>query len=202
MYSATARELEPGAKTTGMPRSRAAATSMVSVPTPCLAMTLSRGAASMTSAVTGSMPATSASAPDIRASSSSYGRARSSYGRTGPAPPSASRVQGSGEWRAKVGVVMRVVRVGVLMPGPSARRPGGWRDLLEVTTSAATDAKVKPSSSRRAALAPSPLWMPAAMPAVSAARRIRVRARSNASATSGSVELLPPMARRRSDGPT
>ena len=50
--SATAAALAPTAATTSMPRSRAAALSMVSVPLPCLEITFSDGAASIAAAPT------------------------------------------------------------------------------------------------------------------------------------------------------
>jgi hypothetical protein len=50
--SATAAALAPTAATTWMPRSAAAALSMVSVPLPCLEMTFRRGAASIAAAPT------------------------------------------------------------------------------------------------------------------------------------------------------
>ncbi len=126
VYSATARELLPGAQTTRMPRARAAARSMVSTPAPCLAMTLSRRAASITSAVIRSMPTISASASVIHRRNSRAGRAVSSYGRDGPAPADSRICQGSGAWRAKVGVVMRVVaRDGAVIRGTPDRSSSG-----------------------------------------------------------------------------
>ena len=50
--SATAAALAPAAATTAMPRSAAATLSMVSVPLPCLEITRSEGAASITAAPT------------------------------------------------------------------------------------------------------------------------------------------------------
>ena len=60
---------------------------------------------------------------------------------------------------------------------------------------------MKPSEIRFAASSPERVCRPAAIPFSSHARRIRTSAASNASATDGSVEVVPPTASVRSDGP-
>ena len=71
--SATESCTAPNAALTTIPRARAAGRSMLSSPTPCLAMVLSRSADAITSAVSSSVPVTMASMPR-RASFSSAAR--------------------------------------------------------------------------------------------------------------------------------
>ncbi len=70
---------------------------------------------------------------------------------------------------------------------------------LRCVRSEATEAKVNPSASRRDAVVPSGVWIPAAMPALAAASRTRTSAASNSSSTAGSWEWA---LRRRVEGPT
>ena len=61
--SATESWTAPKAAETTTPRARAAGRSMLSSPTPCLAMVLSRSAEAITSALSSSVPVTMASMP-------------------------------------------------------------------------------------------------------------------------------------------